>query len=221
MKKAKRLQKKVVIQAVITAVVIGVGAGMVVGSGMLQEKALARKTAAEGSRNQLQGQLTTMQNQIAQSGDAEKQFLIINSRHASADYSANSDTLKEWLRAAKDQYRLGDGFKLTLALEQQSDKEDLSTLAYDVKLRNPVKLELDAMSDMHVFSFLDQMMQQAPGMVSITKFEMTRTQDMEAGAISQMQAGGTPLLVHAVIEFLWVGLEPKASSDAAPAAPGA
>lgn len=217
--KAAAMKKAIIRQGVITAVIVIAAVGLMVGSGMLKSKAEQAKTTAESMRSSNTGKLSAMQTQIKESGQAEQEFLSISSTHKSDDYSANSDVLKNWLRDAKDHYRFGDGFKLTLPLEAPSDKTELSALNYDVTVRAPVKLELDAMSDLHVYSFLQALLAETPGLINVQRVEMSQNTPLTDDAIRQMRNGLAPMLVRSTIEFNWVGMEPKeeAAADAPPA----
>lgn len=218
MNKAKQMQKKLVkLAAIVGGIVVACVVVMVVTGGMA-DSALQRKTAAENARNNDNSQISTMRNQIEQSGDAEKRFIEISLKHSSDDYSANTDTLKEWLRDRKNHYRFTDNFKLSLANDKASERPEFANLNFGVTVREPMKLEFGAMSDMHVFSFLRQLEHDMPGMVRITKFDVERKSDMNAATFREMAAGGSSEYVTSEIEFSWIGLEPKAEKKADPAA---
>lgn len=215
MNKAKHLQKKLVKTAATGGAIVAVAIGAVVGSGMLADKELQRKNQAETSRSSDNSQIVNMRNQIDQSGDAEKRFLEISLSHTNPDFSANPNALKKWLRAMKDQYRFSDSFKLTMALPKPADKPEFSTLNFDVSVREPLKLELGAMSDVHVFSFLDQLQRDMPGLVRVSKFTAQRRADYNSSTYRDFSSGVESDFVGAEIEFSWIGITPKAKDPAA------
>lgn len=226
MKKAKLMQKKLIKLAAVAGGIVVVSAVAMVVTGSMSDSALQRKTAAESARSNDNSQISTMRNQIDQSGDAEKRFVDISLKHTSDDYSANTDALKNWLREAKNYYRFNDNFKLSLANDKPSDKPEFASLNFNVTVREPMKLEFGAMSDMHVFSFLRQLERDVPGLVRITKFDVERRNDMTATMFAEMTRGSTPEAVAGTIEFSWIGIEPKsaespaADGSAPPAQPG-
>jgi hypothetical protein len=221
MMKAKLLKKKLSSLGVVVAIAVGASGAAAFFSGNFEEQAQAKKTAAETASNTLSSQLTAMQTQIAKSGEAEKRYAEMLTLRGNDNFATDSELMKNWLREAKDHYRFGDGFKLTLPLEQPSDKPELAGLNYTVSVREPVKIELDAMSDVHFFSFLDQMLKTTPGMIHISSLQLTRGGEMNAEAIRQMRGGLTPMLARAVLQFTWVGMEAKKNAaNATPAAPG-
>lgn len=209
MNKAKQMQKKLVkLAAIIGGVIVVSIVGMVL-TGSMADSAAQRKAAAENSRNNDSSQISNMRNQIDQSGDAEKRFVDISLKHTSNDYSANTDTLKDWLRDTKNQYRFSDNFKLSLAADKRSEKPEFANLNFDVTVREPMKLEFGAISDMHVFSFLRQLEQDMPGMVRITKFDVERRNDMTAASLREVASGAGSEYVSSSIEFRWIGVAPK------------
>lgn len=222
MNKAKYMQKRLVRLAAIVVGIVVFCAVVMFLTGSMADDAATRKTTAEGARNSDASQIATIRSQIDQSGDAEKRFIDISLKHSSSDYSANTDTLKDWLRDMKNQYRFSDNFKLSLASDKPSDKPEFSNINFDVTVRAPMKLEFGAISDMHVFSFVRQLEQDMPGMVRLTKFEVTRKTDMDASSFRAMAAGSATEYVTSVIEFTWIGIEPKKqkTDSTAPAAPG-
>lgn len=220
MNKAKQMQNKLVKQAALVGGIAVFCIGAMVFTASLASDALQKKNAAEGTRNNQAAQISTIRSQIDQSGDAEKRFVDIALQHRSGDYSANTDTLKTWLRDMKEQYRFSDTFKLTLAVDKPSDKPEFANLNYTVTVRAPMKLEFAAISDMHAFSFLDQIEHDMLGMVRITKFEIARKSDMNAKTFSDLALGSAPTDTDVTIEFTWVGIEPKTQkTDANAAAP--
>lgn len=197
-------------------VVISIGAMVLTSS--LADSAAQRQAAAESARNSDNAQISTMRNQIEQSGDAERRFIDIALNHTNNDYSANTDTLKNWLRAMKDQYRFTDNFKLTLANEKKSEKPEFSALNFDVSVREPMELKFGAISDTHVFSFIRQLEHDMPGMVRITKFNIQRKTDITTASLREFSGGAAPENVSADLEFTWIGLEPKQEKKDKPAA---
>ena len=129
--------------------------------------------------------------------------------HENVDYTANNEGIKNWLRNAKNAYRFSNDFKLSITPEKPSDKTELNGLAYDVTMRPEMKIEFQAISDMHVFSFLKDFIKQAPGVVRIDSISLKRKGDMNNAVISQLTAGQAVFMVDASIKFSWIGITPK------------
>jgi hypothetical protein len=224
MSKLKQLQKKLLVTGGIVLVLIGAAAGGMVFTGSMATEAETRKSSAESALNQDRSQLSNMKNQLTQSGDAEKRYGEILLKHPDDDFTANNDVLKSWLRNAKEYYRFGDNsFKLIMPLEKPSEKQGLPTVGFDVVERPGMKLELDAISDLHVYSFIGDMLRSSSGLVHLTHVEVTRKGDMNANTPRQLLSGLNPDMVNAVIVFDWAGVREKpvdATETNATPAPG-
>jgi len=216
MNKYKRLQRDL-IKRVIMALAIVFGFALLYFAVSAfeagEEKA---KADAENTLARDKSQVTNLKNQLTQSSTAEKQFIDIRLEHENPDFDANNEAMKNWLRMAKTQYRFSNDFKLSITPVKPTDKAELSGLAYDVTIRPEMKLEFQAMSDMHVFSFIKDFVKQAPGVVRIDGLSLKRKGDMNNATLSQMNAGQSTFLVDANIKFSWIGIAPKESKAETP-----
>lgn len=207
MSKLKYLQKKLMMQAaVIFGAVAACGAILAV-TASLETAAAQRRTNAQNAINNDNAQIASMRAQLDKSGEAAKRFVKLEIAYPSGNFNADTDAMKNWLRNAKEFYRFSDRFKLTLAMESPAKNAALGGPNFTVLERDPMKLEFDAMSDIHVFSFLDDLLRHTPGFIRMRRFELTRKTDMDAASFQQMRAGVNPDFVSASLEFLWVGIE--------------
>lgn len=219
MNKLKQLRRKLVRDVGVTFGIVAAFAGLLFLTDILATNAQQKKNTAVSQLGQDRTQLANLNNQFSKSGTAEKRFIDIALAHNSKDYSASSDAMKNLLRKAKEKYRFATNFKLTLAAEKNAERPEFSGLNYDVAVREPMRIDLEAISDLHVFSFIDYLVRNAPGLVRITKLDIKRKGDMDATALSKMNAGDAPALVEASMEFTWVGVSPKKQQQAAAQAP--
>lgn len=213
MSKAANLKKALMRQAVITGVAVLVATGLIVGSNMMASSALAKRTAAESAFNSLESQLQTMRSQAEKTGSAAVRYVEMRAKRNNEDFSADSGKMRQWLSVAKDIYRLGADSNLVLPpSRQKSDKPELAALEFDVFTLTPVKLEIDAMSDVHIYSFLDDFMMNKPGFIQINSMAVQSTGDgnFTNELAQQLRTGAAPSLVRTIIEFTWIGLQPKA-----------
>lgn len=209
MNKQKRLIKKLTSIAAAGLGIIVLLGGAFYLTGDMVESTTKDKSDAESAYNAVVAETGSLRNQLEKSGYAEEGFLKIQLARASGDFSTNIETMKDVLRLAKAQFRFATVFKLTGTPEISSDRSDLQGLNYSVSLRPTMKMEFEAMSDLHVFAFLEYLEKQAPGFVRMNTLKITRKGEMDASAISEMQRGGTPFLVSATAEFSWIGITEK------------
>lgn len=221
MNKLKQLTKRLGIEAAVVALIVASIAGIMMLTGGMATKALERKTQAETALAQDNAQLATARSQLERSGEAEKRYVEIQLGRNNLDFTSSTDALKEWARVAKARYRFANNFKLNLPPQKPTDKQELSSLDYDILVREGVTMELEAMSDLHVFSFLEELHKGTPGFIRITALEMEKRSDMTAQTIAQMIGGMAPNLMIAKIKFNWVGVNPKPVAADASAPPTA
>ncbi len=218
MNKLKALQKRLGIEAAIVLVALAIVGGIMSLTGGMAQSAAEKKAQAEAGLSQDTAQLNSIRSQLERSGEAEKRFVDIQLARTNSDFTNNVDALKEWMREAKNRYRFANNFKLNLPPEVPSDKSELSGMDYNITVRNDVTIELEAISDLHVFSFMRALRGGPPGFVRITQVDIERRGDMQPQVIAQMLGGVAPYLVTAKIQFEWVGINPKAKpADGAPA----
>jgi len=216
MNKLKKLQKQV-IQALIKAIAtIIAAAALYFGADTIKESEQQSKLEAQGKLAQDKALMDNLQSQITRSATAERQFVDVSANHLNAEYAANSEELKTWLRNAKNQYRLSNEFRLSITPQKPTDKGELTGLAYDITIRPSMKLEFRAISDTHVFSFVQDFVRQAPGIIRIDSINLNRTGEIDESTLNQMNNGQAIYLADAVINFSWIGIAPKETrTDAA------
>lgn len=209
MNKMKSLTRRLVIEAAVIAALLSLIAGVLFFTGTFVTKAEETKTQAEGALTQDTSQLASIRSQLDRSGEAEKRYLEIQLKRTNADFASSTDALKVWARDAKQRYRFASNFKLNLPAEQKSTKPELTGVEYDIMVRDGITMELEAMSDVHIFSFIEDLERSAPGMARVTFVDLERRGDMQPQLFAQMVGGLAPPLVTARVQFSWIGVNPK------------
>lgn len=212
MNKQKLLMKRISIELGIAVAVLVASAGVMLVTSTLVEASVTAKSKADTATTQQMAQVAAMQSQLDKSGEAEKRFVEIQLNRSNANFTSSTDGLREWARNAKDKYRFANNFKLNVPPPAPSTKSELVGLEFDVTERKPVDVEMEAMSDMHVFSFLDELRRSPPGLTRVTYLSIERKADMDPQVLAQMLGGVAPPLVAAHIQFDWVGINPKGST---------
>lgn len=215
MSKQKYVLRMVMRQGAISSGIVLFFAGLYAGSSYLSEQALQLKTDAENNANRDQGKIAELHSQLDKSSVAEKRFIEINQGRNNADYSPNTELLTNWMRSAKVMYRLSQSFKLTLAIGKRTDNLELLRHNYEILIHDGMSISFDAMSDQHVFSFLESMLKESPGFIRINKFSIQRKSDIDRAILEQMRAGYAPLTTETKIEFNWITVSDKKAPPAA------
>lgn len=86
--------------------------------------------------------------------------------------------------------------------------EELVSSTVEV-MKSTVSIKFSAISDVHVFDFIDAVLNEYPGYVHITSLTMNRSQMITKDVLTQIANGGKPSLVDAKLDFIWYGLNYK------------
>jgi hypothetical protein len=215
MNKYQLLTKKTMKTAIKAGALLLVMLGVYVLTTGYEDDALTKKSEAESKYSQDQSLLSRLQSQMEKSGEAEKKFIALQNGRTLEEFSANFDTFQNFLRTTKDRYHISA--ELKIAREIPSDKAELKNLPYDVVLRPHMEMTFTAISDVHVFSFINELKRHAPGLVRINKVEIKRVSkniDLTDEVIANLKAGRGSLLVQGTIDFTWVRFVPKETKAA-------
>jgi hypothetical protein len=211
--------------------VVGGAAAIYVGISMLADGVAKRKTEAESQLSSDRSTLVTLETQVNKSGEAEKRYVAIELLRGNSDYTSSMEALIVWLRDAGDRYRFTKMTTGSNPPNSATDKPELAgfTTDFDIRTRTRVKLDFEAVSDMHVFSFFDELAQSAPGLIRIDSLQIKRKdeRDLTDAMINQIRSsGGYPILIEVKSEITLITVKPKEVSatnpgSAAPAPGGA
>lgn len=213
----KRTARVGVLALIVVGIVCGVTAVVFWVSGMVAQN----RAEAEGKLSIENARLADLRSQIAKSDQAEKKYEIIMDKRSNDDFSMNQEILYDWLKTAALRYRL-TSLKVTRALEVETARPELVKIAnHAISIRKPIKMEFQAVSDTHAFSFLEDMLKSSSGIIQIISFDLKRKSDITSEVLEGIGRGSTPLLVDVRIEFIWVGVVAKKISalNPSPATP--
>ena len=71
-----------------------------------------------------------------------------------------------------------------------------------------MKVEFQAVSDVHAFSMIQDLIMESPGLFRVMGIELKRKGDLDDNTLRGMRAvgGGMPTLVEVTIDLRWVGV---------------
>lgn len=212
MNKYKQLIQLVIKQAIMSGIVSAVAIVLYVGVSMLESKVSEDQKNAESKLQADKTMLSSLNTQMDKSGDAEKRYLALVEKRpvGAADFSGKLDDFKAWLIKARDFYHLQMSEKLSTDPEAPSDKPELVNLqGYNVTLRPKFKFDFQTVSDMHVFSLLEDLQNSAPGLIRIDGVSVKRSAEMTDSIIDGLRNGQVPMLVQATVELSVIGVREK------------
>jgi hypothetical protein len=207
--KHRELRKKTVKAAITALIAVAVAGAVYGGFSLLYDSVAEEKATAESKYDADNGLLASLSSQLQKSGEAEKRFLEIQSKRTSNVFDADIKVLREFLATSRQRYKFDD-FKIKTVTPNDSDKPELANFNYKVKVWNRFRITFKAVSDVHIFSFLDDFRSAVPGFIRIETLDLKRTADFTDQTMSVIKTSGAmPLNVEAKIEFTWIGLAPK------------
>ncbi len=212
MNKYRQLTKRITKLAAIIVATLLVCGGLLAAASMHAQSSMEQKTSMESKFSQDNSLLGNLRTQLEKSGESQKRYAEIQLNRNSDDFTATIEDLREFLERSALQHGLNKA-NIKSSKEAASDKPELANFNYTVMLRQRYSISFKAVSDVHVYSFIDDLRRSAPGLVRIDKVEIKRDADLSEVFFSQIQTGTTPLLVDATIEFTWIRMVPKATEE--------
>ena len=211
MNKYAQLRKAIIKSAITFGASIVGCVGLYIGTDEFSTSTDNEKTEAERLLTQDRGRISDLASQLDKSGIAEKRFLESQANRTNPEYGPNSDILKEWLKNAITKYRLSSNLKLSLTQEVVGDNKLLNGTTYEAIEHPAMKIEYSSITDTHSFSFLDELMQDAPGFVVIESLTMKRVADADKNVVNLLRSGSSPYLMDTKVTFNWIGLREKST----------
>ena len=216
MNKYKNLTKLTAKTGVSAAIIVATCAAFYVGISMYAESVTKQKTEADNKVNADGDTLRNLKDQMNKSGEAEKRYALLQEKRETNLYSSTIDDFFLYLSQAKTRYQIGNLVRTGRPpKEVPSDKEDLKHFKnYDVMVR-PLKFQFNAVSDVHVFSFLEDIEASAPGLIRIDNLSLKRGLDLSEVSYTNFAGGTNPFLVDAKLEITWITVVAKEQKEGA------
>ncbi len=218
MNKYKQLTKLAAKTGISAAILVAICGAFYVGVSMYAENVAKQKSEVEKTVNADSDTLRNLQDQMNKSGEAEKRYAALQEKRETQLYASSIDEFFRFLSQAKTRYLIENLVRTVKPpKETPSDKEELKHFKnYDVMVR-PLKFQFNAVSDVHVFSFLEDIQASAPGMIRIDSLTLKRVSDMSEVSYTNLTSGSNPLLVDAKLEITWITVVPKEQKEGAEA----
>ena len=140
----------------------------------------------------LKEEFVLLQRQLRDFKELEAQGFFNNQNRVKAQESFNE--LRQLAGLLKTKYEISSGLL---------NEDPNATAANHVVLRSPVKLEIDSMDDVDVYTFVKALLEKFPGSVDITGFKLDRDENVTAPLLRQIGSGTPVKLVTSQVEFDW------------------
>jgi len=211
--KIKILKKKLVVEIGIAVAVVAVFSGVYLGVSSWAAKATQSKSTIEGQYNQQQSETNTLRSKINNADSSQKTYTEIVEKRGNAEFSIDNERVRTVLEDLIRQYRIAIEGKLEYAPEAAVTGQGVDNLESKFVMRKSALLKFTAISDLHVYAFLDALSHELPGMVDYRKITIARRGHIDNAALAQLSLGKEVPLVDASVEFDWYGVLPKETKE--------
>ncbi len=207
MQKYRKLKKSILKEGAIALAIIAVLAGITYFvTGEIESE--------EREQRQLKGNIRSLANQI---DELERKHGIVNSsitefrrlkgRQERGAFSINREQARDIFDTLRKKYRISN-LSMTVTPKDAMSGKDIERPTAQITFSEAI-LEFDAMSDLHVFSFINDAQQTLPGFLKITDFNINRQRKITNEVYVSVSRGEEPRMVSARVNFLWLGIEDK------------
>lgn len=208
MLKYKSLRNKLMRDAgVSAALVLGLGTAAYFLSGhlvTLEEE----KLALEANIQRIASETAEMERKQGIVASSLADYQVVRKQLDEGKLTLSREKTKDILAALRKRYRISN-LSLNVAPEKLvTSGEVQSRKTLDVQ-QSMLEMRFDAISDLHVYSFLQAMREQLPGYVTITDITMARQRLITDEALLQASKGEELRMVNVSARITWYGVATK------------
>jgi hypothetical protein len=80
-----------------------------------------------------------------------------------------------------------------------------------VILSSPVSIDMEALDDIDIYTFIDLMQKDFPGNIDIRKITLERKHDIKTELLQNIASGEPKVLMEAKMEFQWRSMIPESN----------
>lgn len=165
----------------------------------------ALKAEIEARRQEvakLKEEFVLLQHQLREYKRLEAQGFFNNQYRIKAQESLNE--MRQLSGLLKTKYDISSG---------QLVEDAKAAEANHVVIKSPVKLEIDSLDDVDVYTFVKGVQEKFPGSVDIVGFKLDRVENVTAPRLREIGSGKPIKLVGATVEFDWRTMSNKDRLD--------
>lgn len=175
---------------------------------MLQSAMEEKKASVETAYNQLQAEMADMHSKIENADVSEQKFASFITHRNNQNFTIKNEKVRDVLQKLISRYRLKLDGKLEYSAEKKVDAPEFATFSSAMIVREDTILKFSAISDVQAFSFMKDLVEQLPGIISFKRVKITRKGELDAAALAKLSTGQIEYLADAEIVFDWYGLAP-------------
>lgn len=207
MQKLQRLRKKLITEGAIAA---GAVIFFIVATFFIQDEITSEEQEQRVLRSNIQSlaaQISNLERKHGIVNNSITEFRRLKDRLQRGDFRINRDQATDIFDTLRRKYRISN-LSMTVTPKDVMRGADLERPTAEVTI-SEASLEFDAMSDVHVFSFIQEATQTLPGFLRITRFKMSRQRKITPDVYVSVSKGEQPRMVSAEVSFMWLGIDEK------------
>jgi hypothetical protein len=220
MTKLQHLKRRLIrLSAISTGVVLAIS----VATWLASDYAASQEQAKRDMENKLQmtrSQIEQLEQKFNIYETSFNAYVKTESTLSEGGYTLDISKARKMMDALRTTYRISNlnAEISTQSTYNDSEEENAKYIGFEPVFRN-VTLSLSALSDAHIYAFLEAIRQKLPGHVRFTKLQMARMKPLSDDVLVEISRGSTPALVNANVGFLWLGIAAKKKAEEEHAAP--
>lgn len=196
----KKLTKEGIIVFAVLAVLGSIAGGMT----YMASQNEAMIATLQGQFNSYMGQLSDLERKHEIIKESVDEFLKIKKDISAGQYDLNREKALDILA------QIGKAHRIDKIDTQLSPVETLTipegTFQRADAQFSDVKLTFKTMTDLHAYAFIDDVMQQMPGIKKVTFFRISTLDTFQNDDLVDISQGKKPELIQAEVSFLWLGI---------------
>lgn len=206
MMKYAYMRKKAIVEALVSVVFVALafgGAMYVVG---LSEGAVEEKNRVESNIRSTESEINTFKAQLGKADESLAYFVQMTElRGDDLEFYVTRSQAARRLQGMVEKYRLQVTSSEIGPLQKMENPSFVGiNMGFE---RSTIDMEFEAITDQHVFSFIEELSLQFPGFIKIKSFDITRERAMTSNTMFQVHSGGNPMLVKAGLSADWIVLK--------------
>jgi hypothetical protein len=209
------LKKRLIRDGIISAVLLILLAGGGYEVSDYDDQTTADKQKADADNGRLTGENSTMQ-LLLNSGAEVNAFYDAYSKEHKTSLAIDRETMTKTLTELREKNHLTN-LSLTVSPITTPSQDKTMGLKTGNLLQSEVKLSFNALTDNSVFGFIEALERQLPGIVMLHDIKITKSRDLGADVLRDLNIHRLDTMVTAEVAFTWIGLH--TSEEKANAAP--
>lgn len=205
--KLRTLKKRVVTEGAAAAGAVTLLLGIAFYTQGEIERQTQRQQALRSDIHSIEQQIADLERKHGIVNRSIVEFHRLKNRQKRGAFTIDRDQATDIFDTLRRKYRISN-LSMTVTPKDVMAGADLVRPTGQIMF-SEATLEFDAMSDLHVFSFVQDAADTLPGFLKITDFDISRQRQITNDVYVSVSRGEQPRMVSAKVRFLWLGIDEK------------